>query len=449
MIHLSDMLADLENSSPIHTVELGLHRMHRAVNDLSLTDWSDCTVVTVAGTNGKGSTCTFLRNISLKHHVSTGLFTSPHLLCFNERFNINGGAVNDDHLARVMCDISRYSKAHNPHLTYFEKNVLIALQLFKQSAVKLLILEVGLGGRLDAVNVIDNDISIITSIGLDHQQYLGDTLDQIAREKSGIIKFQTKVVLPNDIPEICCKTATELQCSVSQLEQTHQITHFQTHWQLNNLHSLNRYHLEPLSMSGQWQRQNASLAIMAWEWVCKQRTISLNHSCINQALKHTQLTGRLSSFRHPAFTNFSGWLEVGHNPQAVAAIIGYLKSFGNGAINIMFSCYKDKDSQAILLLLSQISSSLHLVELQSERSNTIQTLSKLAKQLLFANIFCYGLNQYKTTRNAVQAAIANIHTANTHIENTNEDNANPTLIIGSFELIEVAANLLRLDKDHS
>ncbi len=182
-LSLNDWLTRLESLHP-KTIELGLDRVSEVAQRLGV--HFDCPVITVGGTNGKGSTCAMLESILLQGGYRVGLYTSPHLLRFNERARINGELASDEALCKnfeaveaVRGDVS---------LTYFEFTTLAILKYFADASLDAVILEVGLGGRLDAVNLIDPDVAIVTSVDLDHQDYLGDTREKIGFEKAGIFR---------------------------------------------------------------------------------------------------------------------------------------------------------------------------------------------------------------------------------------------------------------------
>lgn len=184
---LTSWLNFLESAHPVG-IDMGLGRVLQAKKALQLS--LDCPVISVGGTNGKGSTCAFLEAILLSAGYRVACHTSPHLIRFNERARINGQEVTDDDLLEHfrIVERARSSMACPVSLTYFEFTTLAILSLFSKSEVDVMILEVGLGGRLDAINMIDADCAIITSIDLDHQAYLGDTREKIAYEKAGIYR---------------------------------------------------------------------------------------------------------------------------------------------------------------------------------------------------------------------------------------------------------------------
>ena len=158
----------------------------------------DCPVVTIAGTNGKGTTLAALEALLLESGRRVGAFTSPHLLRFNERIRVAGEEVADDHITAAFAAIEE--ARGDISLTYFEFATLAALVIFRERAVDVCLLEVGLGGRLDATNILDPDIAVVTGIALDHQQWLGDSLGQIAREKAGILRRGRPVVVADANP---------------------------------------------------------------------------------------------------------------------------------------------------------------------------------------------------------------------------------------------------------
>lgn len=181
---LADWLGYIESLHP-RDMELGLERVAAVARQLGLLPWQG-RVVTVAGTNGKGSTVSLLDHLARASGWRTGLYTSPHIHRFNERIRIDGAEAADDALCRAFEDVEAARRSIDLPLTYFEFTTLAGLLLFREAAPDLLILEVGLGGRLDAVNIVDPDVAVITSVGLDHTDWLGDTREAIASEKAGI-----------------------------------------------------------------------------------------------------------------------------------------------------------------------------------------------------------------------------------------------------------------------
>lgn len=201
-VTLKDWLAQIETYHP-HDIRLGLDRILEVGNKANLFDFK-CPVVTLAGTNGKGSTLTTLARLLEGSHKNYGTYTSPHLIHFNERIRINGEIVSDDQLCDAFSQVETLSKGIP--LTYFEFTTLAAMVIFQKANLDLLILEVGMGGRLDAVNAVSPDLAVLTSISYDHEAWLGQTLPDIAKEKAGILRHAIPVVLSQ---EACQTTVLE------------------------------------------------------------------------------------------------------------------------------------------------------------------------------------------------------------------------------------------------
>ncbi|MFO7705801.1 MAG: Mur ligase family protein, partial [Halopseudomonas sp.] len=181
---LAGWLARLEQLHPTE-IDMGLQRVASVATRLGLSRPA-ALVFTVTGTNGKGSTCAALNALLQQAGLRTGVYSSPHLLAYNERVSIDGQPVSDSSLCEAFARID--AARADTSLTYFEFGTLAALLLFQQAGLDALVLEVGLGGRLDAVNIIDPDVAVVTSIGLDHQEYLGDTRESVGFEKAGILR---------------------------------------------------------------------------------------------------------------------------------------------------------------------------------------------------------------------------------------------------------------------
>jgi len=181
---LADWLAYLEQLHPT-AIDMGLERSHQVAQRLGLHRPAP-RVVTVTGTNGKGSTCAFLASLLRAQGLKVGVYSSPHLLAYNERVQIDGVDASDDALCEAFVAVE--AARGETSLTYFEMGTLAAFWLFERSGLDAVVLEVGLGGRLDAVNLVDADLALVTSIGIDHADWLGDTRESVAFEKAGIFR---------------------------------------------------------------------------------------------------------------------------------------------------------------------------------------------------------------------------------------------------------------------
>lgn len=203
-------LAYLESLHP-KNIDLGLDRIERVGQQQALFDLG-CKVILVAGTNGKGSTIKALEALLLKAGLRVGCYTSPHILSFNERIQINGKPIDDDTLRMAFETIEKLRQ--DVSLTYFEFTTLAAFSIFKQAPIDVLLAEIGLGGRLDAVNTLTPDLSVITSIGHDHHEWLGDTLEEIGYEKAGILRSNTPCILSKQaLVSSVLETAQDLNCN--------------------------------------------------------------------------------------------------------------------------------------------------------------------------------------------------------------------------------------------
>lgn len=346
-------MAQLEQRAPASKIDLGLDRV-RAVYQSLFPDpvWQSSKIITIAGTNGKGSTVTFCESIARAHGKSTAAYTSPHIHDFNERLRINGEPLSDARWleALVLVDDVR----GDVHLTWFEHVTLAALWLAHRESPEVVILEVGLGGRLDAVNVIDPDVAILTSIGLDHMAYLGPTRLDIGREKLGIARAQRPLIITErELPLGLEAVLTELNA------QTQRIGHdFDWHaptgkgssvWQLECASPQKRqWTLARPRLAGEYQLSNASAAILAL-----QALWDLDGACIDQGLIKAHLPGRFEIVAGPPRSP-EVILDVAHNPQAAEALAANLLAQpSQGQTLAVFGALMDKDVEAIGQALAQ------------------------------------------------------------------------------------------------
>lgn len=199
---LAGWLSALESAHPVQ-IDMGLERVRVVARRLEL-DRADCPVITVAGTNGKGSCVATAERLLLASGKRTGVYTSPHLRRYNERVRLDGNEVSDGALCRAFEAVEEARRGTS--LTYFEHGTLAALHVFREARPDRLVLEVGLGGRLDAVNIVDPTVAVVTSIGLDHQDWLGPDRESIAGEKAGIFRLGAPAVIGDrDPPEALAK----------------------------------------------------------------------------------------------------------------------------------------------------------------------------------------------------------------------------------------------------
>jgi len=283
-------------------IDLGLARVEKIAQQLHLKHFP-CPVITVAGTNGKGSVTTCLEHIYAAAGLKTGLYTSPHLLRFHERIRINQQEVND---AALVAAFEAIDTARDLSLSFFEFTTLAALLLFQQAKLDVLILEVGLGGRLDAVNVVENDLAIVTSIDLDHMEFLGHTRDAIAFEKASIARANKPFISGDENPPAqLFKTISEKRARLFQIKKD-----FDYRVTDSCLHCFGKNFEFTLSPLPNIKPQNIAISIMAA--ICLQAILPVSEEAILQGVRQTMLPGRFEKITQP----MPCILDVAHNPQA-------------------------------------------------------------------------------------------------------------------------------------
>ena len=334
--HLADWLAWLERSHPA-AIELGLDRVSAVGSRLQL-DFSTTTVITVAGTNGKGSCVAALVHCLQAERITVGSYTSPHLLCYNERVRINGQMVSDTELVEAFAAVD--AARAEISLTYFEFGTLAALWLFQRVQLQAIVLEVGLGGRLDAVNIVDPDIAIVTSIDLDHQDWLGDNRELIGREKAGIFRPGVPALCGRDMPGSVLQRAAELKAPLCQLGQDMQLTDEGTTWLWQGMASDGQpvsCQLPPVPLPA----DSVALALQAMY------LLDLPPGADALAgLAECRLAGRLQVIVRDGV---GYWLDVAHNPAAVRLLADRLAAAAvPGRTFVLFAVMADKDVDGML-----------------------------------------------------------------------------------------------------
>ncbi|AHG77640.1 Folylpolyglutamate synthase [Mannheimia varigena USDA-ARS-USMARC-1312] len=348
-------LSYLENahSKPI---DMGLERITQVAKELDLLNPAPY-VITVAGTNGKGSTCRLLEVALLKAGFKVGVFSSPHLIRYNERVRVNGELLPDADHIRSFAKINEKKTAS---LSYFEFSALSGLDLFKQNNLDIVILEVGLGGRLDATNIVEPNLAIITSIDIDHVVFLGDNREDIGREKAGIFRENIPVIIgepdcPNSIKEI----ANSLNCHAFYRGQDWNFeikdNYFQWHSQKQQFKDL------PLPLI---PIPNAGTALAA----LSQIPFEINEQIIREAFGKAQMTARFQLLTDKDFAKFSQKrplaqviIDVGHNPHAARYLAERLQALKqpNQKIYAVFSALEDKDLSGIVQPLENVIDEWH------------------------------------------------------------------------------------------
>lgn len=311
-------------------IAMGLERVREVAKRMDLLRLP-CPLITVAGTNGKGSTIAFIEAIANASGLKTGVFTSPHFLRYNERFRLNGLDISDEALVAAF-EAIELARAEIP-LTYFEFGTLAAISIFAKSKLDVVILEVGLGGRLDAVNILDADVSVITTVDLDHQAYLGNDRESIGLEKAGIMRSGKPCILgEKDPPSSVLRYAYEHGVYCVRGYSDYLIDVFDDHWVWREP----GFSLElPFpTLKAPVQMQNAACAIAA----LRALPIEMAESAWAQGIANAQVTGRLQTWRNEPEVI----LDVAHNPQSVAQLLLWLTENPKPTVAV-FSALNDKD----------------------------------------------------------------------------------------------------------
>lgn len=375
---LPDWLAHCERLHPV-AIDMGLERVHRVAQRMGLR--FDCPVITVAGTNGKGSTCAMLEAIYAEAGYRTGLYTSPHLVHFEERCRVAREAVAAADLlpAFAEVEVARLGQAGDDgagevSLTYFEFTTLAILRTLSRAGLDLVILEVGLGGRLDAVNIIDPDCALITSIDLDHTAILGPDREAIGYEKAGIMRTGRPVVVSDPVPpQSVLDRALEVGADLWRIGKDFHFAGDKQQWGWATHPSRGGRRFSGLAypaLRGANQLLNASGALAAIE-VLRGR-LPVTAQAVRNGLALVELPGRFQIVPGtPVLV-----LDVAHNPQSVAALAENLDGMGYYPVtHAVFGAMADKDLPSMLGRIAPLIDRWHLCDLPLPRAATAQALA--------------------------------------------------------------------------
>lgn len=360
---LADWLAYQEASHP-QVIDLGLSRMQLMAERLSLLRTSAVTI-TVAGTNGKGSSTAMLSAIYSEADYKVGWYSSPHLLDYRERIRINGEMVTEELLVAAFQTIARH--AQDLTLTYFEWGTLAALLIFKSVGCDVQVLEVGLGGRLDAVNVIDADLALITAIDIDHEAWLGNTREQVGFEKAGIMRSQQLVVCSDsNVPNSILERASALSAHLCLLGRDFNYQRLDRYWSwCKQGHCID---LPFPTLRGQFQLQNAAGVISVVMQLHKLLPVSSDE--MMTGLQNVQLIGRMQRLDKAGVV----WhVDVAHNPQSIQALTEFWAE-QNLNVELVFSALADKDVSAMVQALSPWVTKWHVAVLDHPRAASREQL---------------------------------------------------------------------------
>ena len=338
---LKVLLASLMHPG-LKAIDLSLGRIERHLATIGNPEQSLPPIIHVAGTNGKGSTMAFLRAMLQAAGKRCHVFTSPHLVHFKERFVVAGEELSEPEIIEALERIKTRS-ADYP-LTFFEANAVAAFALFAQTEADYTLLEVGMGGRFDATNVVRPKLCIITPISMDHEQYLGDTLAKIAYEKAGIIKQGVPVVLAPQAPEameVIAQVAAEKDAPLIVVETQR---------------------FEALSLNGAHQQMNASTAAAAAEY------LGIGQAFVQEGLQAAQWRGRLQKLSYGPLVDASRaelWLDGGHNEAAAQMLATWARAQAK-PVHLICAMSDQKDPKAFISALAPAMVSISLIEIPDE-----------------------------------------------------------------------------------
>jgi dihydrofolate synthase / folylpolyglutamate synthase len=339
-------------------IDLGSARALRAVSGASPETSGKPRVIHVAGTNGKGSVCAMIDSICRAQKNRTGLFVSPHLVTFRERIRINGEMISESEVAAGLTNIRKLVADWEPHPTFFEIATALALKHFAEAKIDIVILETGLGGRLDATNAVQSHVAVITPIALDHQQWLGDSLQEIAGEKAGIIKARMPVISAPQSAEaekLIRRRAAECEAPLQFVTEA--------------------YDKSPIALRGEHQKLNAATAIAAIR-AAKIDPPSLNASPARTSgatgIDDAAIARGLANVEWPG--RFQRWdkrtiIDGAHNPAAARILVEtWREIFGDERATIIVAILSDKDLRGICEALAPVADFFLLPKIRTERA---------------------------------------------------------------------------------
>lgn len=345
-------------------IELGLHRVSQVKQKLNLSP--NFPIITVAGTNGKGSTCAMLSQVYQHAGYRVACYTSPHLIDYQERIRINQVNIPDARLVEAFNAIE-IARGEIP-LTYFEFGTLAAMYYFEAEKVDVAVLEIGMGGRLDAVNIFEPDCAIVTSIDLDHMEYLGNTREAIGREKAGIYRAQKPAICADrNPPQSLLDYAHQINAQLFRIGHEFDFSLHAGSWDFKAKLELN--HLPLPSLKGNFQLNNASAVLMAVQLLNHRLTVS--QSVIAQSLSQIKLAGRFQTLHaRPQVI-----IDVAHNPHAAYALLDNLTADNHHTKTIaVLAMLVDKDIAGVAAILKSVIDEWHIAELEHARGANLAQL---------------------------------------------------------------------------
>ncbi len=416
---LADWLAYLEQLHPT-AIDMGLDRVRAVAARMAMTRPAPL-VVTVTGTNGKGSTCAFIASLLNAQGLKIGSYSSPHLLRYNERVLLSGREASDAELCEAFAVVE--AARGEISLTYFEMGTLAAFWLFERAGLDAVVLEVGLGGRLDAVNIVDADLAVITNIGLDHADWLGNSRESVAYEKAGILR-EGKPALCGDLdpPQPLLDHANSLSAPLLLRGRDFDLAMGARDWHWRGVDAAGA----PLELHGlpmlTLPMENAALALQAYAML----GLPWDPARLARALLQTRVVGRLDS-RQVVWNGrrIALLLDVGHNPHAAAFLAQRLEQRPVAGTRLaVFGLLADKDLTGVLDALVPSISDWAVAPLPTPRT---QSATQLAQALLERGA---SVSEYATIEQALDAQCARA------------ESVDEILVFGSFYCVAAALEWL-------
>lgn len=394
-------------------IEFGLDRARVVFNKLFPDPWHLKTI-TVAGTNGKGTTVAMLESLALAHDLSVVTFTSPHLFDYRERVRHNSELLQSDMHAQAFAAV--HAAAMDTQLTYFEYSTLAALWLAQKLSPDIVVLEVGLGGRLDVVNVVCADIVVLTTVDYDHQEYLGDTIEQIAEEKLGVVHKNTQLILADQtVPKSCLDKINARAVYSAGVDYSYDGSTWC--W--------------PKLGVGPWPvdfyqapYSNPAAAVAAF---CLLDSVALDAANLATAAQQVKLPGRFQQISQlpPAY------VDVAHNPQAVAHLVRRPELNNENEVYVVLGMLADKNIHAVLTLLNSVADQWYLCDLDNPRSWSV---AELSPQLGDIGISLTDVTCYASVLDAYSQAIQDAERTQASI-----------IVLGSFHTVGPILELISKD----
>ncbi len=426
---LNAWLARIEQRHPQHHVELGLDRIRTVYQRLNIAP--HCPVVTLTGTNGKGSTSAMIATILQSAGYRVGLYMSPHLLRYNERIRINDVEASDHALCEAFATVEMARKQDTEiDLTYFEFGTLVAFWLFARTGLDAWVLEVGLGGRFDAVNLIDADVAVVTAIDIDHTNFLGDSRDSIGFEKAGIARAGRVLVCgDHNPPPAFVRALDEIQAKPLYIGRdfgADVLPGDPDHWRFWQQHEQPQTLAIP-ALPGRHQLDNAAMALTALATLPQ---FTIDDQARNHGLRSVSLQGRLQIIREEPLI----LCDVAHNPHAARALNTFFQHFsgdektgdgktGGGKTIALFAMLADKDIEGVARCVRDAVDQWWIAPLPGPRG---ANAARLREALIADGIDSQSIREFPDIASACREADALLH------------KADRMLIFGSFITVSEA-----------